>query len=126
MIYSFYIYSLTIREKINYNDLKITDMKKAINISLIIIFQFISLASFAQQLTDQWRLIKTTQDSEGNTYKYDTKGRLIEINEVNTKKRAAQVHTDFVYNEKGLITSYKLTYKNVEEDYDYYLFTYTY
>ncbi len=101
-------------------------MKKAINISLIIIFQFISLASFAQQLTDQWRLIKTTQDSEGNTYKYDTKGRLIEINEVNTKKRAAQVHTDFVYNEKGLITSYKLTYKNVEEDYDYYLFTYTY
>jgi YD repeat-containing protein len=72
-------------------------MKKAINISLLIIFQFISLGSFAQKLTDQWRLIKTTQSSEGNTYKYDAKGRLIEINELNTKKEAAQVITDFVY-----------------------------
>ena len=101
-------------------------MKKTINISLLIIIQFLSLGSFAQKLTDQWRLIKTTQSGEGNTYKYDAKGRLIEMNELNTKKSAAQVHTDFVYNEKGLITSYKLTYKKVEEDYDYFLFTYTY
>lgn len=101
-------------------------MKKAINLSLLIIFQFISLGSFAQKLTDQWRLIKTTQSQDGNTYKYDAKGRLIEVNELNTKKRAAQVVTDFVYNEKGLITGRKLKYKNVEEDYDYYLFTYTY
>ncbi|MEO6583735.1 MAG: hypothetical protein ABIO05_05390 [Ferruginibacter sp.] len=106
-------------------------MKKGIYISLLIFFQFISSGSYAQQLTDQWRLTKQTsrrvdQSPEGHTYKYDAKGRLIEINELNTKKRAAQVHTDFVYNEKGLITSYKLTYKNVEEDYDYYLYSYTY
>jgi YD repeat-containing protein len=101
-------------------------MKKAINISLLIIFQFIAFGSFAQQLTDQWRLIKTTQDQEGNTYKYDAKGRLIEINELNAKKRDAQVITDFVYNEKGLITSCKFTHKNTEEDYDYNLYTYTY
>jgi YD repeat-containing protein len=111
--------------------MKMKIMKKAINLPLLIIFQFISLGSFAQKLTDQWRLIKETsrridQSPDGSTYKYDAKGRLIEVNELNSKKKAAMVSTDFVYNEKDLITSYKVIYKNVEEDYDYYLFTYTY
>ncbi|MBA3674492.1 MAG: hypothetical protein H0W75_05960 [Chitinophagaceae bacterium] len=106
-------------------------MKKAISLSLIIIFQFISIGSFAQQLNDQWRLIKETKQkvgksTDGSTYKYDAKGRLIEVNELNSKKKAAIVLTDFIYNEKNLITSYKLIYKNVDEEYDYFLFTYTY
>lgn len=88
-------------------------MKKAIIISIIIFFQIISIGSFAQSLTDQWRLIKISEvysrhSPQATEFIYDDAGKLKMIKYYhNNKKWDGSAVKDFVYNTEGLITSYK-------------------
>ncbi len=87
-------------------------MKKAISLSLLIIFQFISIGSFAQQLTNEWRLTKKTWFHPGEgmmewIYSYDATGKITNIKYYQGKKKLYSIQTEFIYNEQNLITSYK-------------------
>jgi hypothetical protein len=89
-------------------------MKKAISISLFIIFQFISIGSFAQQLTDDWRLTKKTwvHPREGKVewiYSYDATGKITAINYYQSKKLHS-IQKGFVYNNQSRISSYKISF----------------
>jgi len=85
-------------------------MKKAISMSLFIIFQFISLGSLAQQLTDEWRLTKKTwvHPGEGKMewiYSYDPTGKITALKYYQGKKLHS-IQTGFVYDSQSRISRY--------------------
>ena len=90
-------------------------MKKSVIISVLVCFQFIFSGSFAQSLTEEWRLIKISSEySESNPntseYLYDNAGKLQTINYYYNnnygKKWDGSAVKNFVYNKEGRITGF--------------------
>ena len=91
-------------------------MKKTVTLCIIIFSIIISESGYAQQLTDEWRLIKKTwtPPGEGKTewiYDYDVMGKVTNIKYYQGKKLHSTLAA-FVYNGHNLIDSYKESFSD--------------
>lgn len=95
--------------------------------SVIFLSQFIATSSQAQQLTDVWRLEKTTWvlpngESSVSEYRYDAQGRMNRIRHYENKKLQS-TQAAFMYDQAGLIVNYIEFYPLGADRMQYY-FTY--
>jgi len=94
-------------------------MKKTFSLSLLIIIQFISIGSFAQQLTDEWRLTKKAHVNETDgvnirwEYFYEKDGRIQKV-KFFQKGELISVDSKFKFNNNGKITSFSSTGADAE------------
>jgi len=94
-------------------------MKKAIRLSLLIIFQLLSVSSFAQQLTDDWRLTKKVYvEPDGVTfhweYFYEKDGRIQKVKSFG-KGQLLTTDSKFKFDNNGKITSFSSVGADAED-----------